>query len=290
VKPIAGEQPSMRQASISVDNLEISIEEAGPDSGPSILFIHGWPQDSRAFRPVMERLQDRFRVAAIDLPGIGRSKGLPPNGAKGTLARYIHSVVKAARLEDLTLVGHDIGGQIVYAFLRAYPDAIARAAILNVVIPGIPPWSEVVRNPRIWHFAFHAVPDLPELLVSGHQKRYFDFFFDAIAGDPHALPRESRQHYAAAYATADALKAGFDWYRAFADDEKENTRSAGTPVSTPVLYIRGERESGDPEAYLGGLRTAGLVNLAGAVIPACGHFSPDEQPAAIAKALREFIK
>ncbi|HZT03635.1 MAG TPA: alpha/beta hydrolase [Steroidobacteraceae bacterium] len=279
----------MRQRYIRVDDLEINFEEAGPESGPSILFIHGWPQDGHAFRLVMAGLQDRFRVAAIDLPGIGRSKGLPSSGAKLTLARYVHSVVKAARLEELTLVGHDIGGQIVYAFLRAYPDAIARAAILNVVIPGIAPWSEVIRNPRIWHFGFHAVPDLPELLVAGHQMRYFDFFFDAIAGDPHALPRESRRHYAQAYATPDGLKAGFDWYRAFHDDEKDNVSSAGTPVLTPVLCVRGDSESGDPEAYFAGLRTAGLVKLTGTVIPACGHFSLDERPAAVAKVLREFI-
>jgi pimeloyl-ACP methyl ester carboxylesterase len=47
----------------------------------------------------------------------------------------------------VTLVGHDIGGMIVYAYLHAYPDTIEQAVIMNVVIPAVDPWSEVIRNP-----------------------------------------------------------------------------------------------------------------------------------------------
>jgi hypothetical protein len=40
---------------------------------------------------------------------------------------------------------------------------------MNVVVPGVDHWSEVKRNPNIWHFAFHAVPELPEKLVQGKE-------------------------------------------------------------------------------------------------------------------------
>ena len=73
-------------------------------------------------------------------------------------------------MTDVTLAGHDAGGQIVYAYLHAYPEDLARAVIMNVAIPGLDPWDEVKRNPHIWHFAFHAVPELPEIcdhLVKG---------------------------------------------------------------------------------------------------------------------------
>jgi hypothetical protein len=45
----------------------------------------------------------------------------------------------------------------------------------------VAPWDAVERNPHIWHFAFHAVPELPEKLVAGNERAYFDFFYDAIA-------------------------------------------------------------------------------------------------------------
>jgi hypothetical protein len=58
---------------------------------------------------------------------------------------------------------------------------------MDVVIPGIPPWENVVRNPSIWHFGFHAIHRLPEILVGGKELAYFDFFYEALArhGFPH---------------------------------------------------------------------------------------------------------
>jgi hypothetical protein len=38
----------------------------------------------------------------------------------------------------------------------------------------------IISDPRIWHFSFHGVPSLPELLIRGHERAYFDFFFDFL--------------------------------------------------------------------------------------------------------------
>ena len=62
------------------------------------------------------------------------------------------------------IVGHDIGGMIAYAYLRHYRDA-AGVVIIDAAIPGLDPWDDVIRNPYLWHFAFHAIPALPELLA-----------------------------------------------------------------------------------------------------------------------------
>ena len=67
------------------------------------------------------------------------------------------------------------------------------------MIPGIDPWEQVLRNPYLWHFAFHSIPELPELLVQGHQSEY-----------------------AKAYATDSALPAGLNWYRTFPQDAATN--------------------------------------------------------------------
>ena len=94
----------------------------------------------------------------------------------------------------------------------------------------------------------------------------------------------------AAYSRPAALTAGFDWYRAFAQDEKDNQAVRASRVETPVLYMRGDREAGSPlDAYVDGLRANGLVNVEGRSIPNCAHFSAEEQPAFLAAALLEFI-
>lgn len=236
----------------------------------------------------MERMSDIAHCVALDLPGIGDSETPPRANDKCTLAGYVHRVIDQLGLRDVTLVGHDAGGMIVYAYLHAFPDTVARAAILDVVIPGIDPWSDVIRNPQIWHFGFHAIPDLPERMVAGREAAYFDFFFDAIAASPSSISRDSRATYAAAYARPAALHTGFEWYRAFDQDARDNTASRGVAIKTPVLYVRGDRETGDIADYVRGLRDAGLADVHGAVLSGCGHFSPDEQPDHLAAALHRF--
>ena len=137
----------------------------------------------------------------------------------------------------MTLVGHDVGGQIVYSYLHRYPETLRRAVIMNVAVPGVEPWSEVVRNPYIWHFAFHSIPDLPERLVAGKQDDYLGFFYSVITAGADAVPEAQRQRFVAAYTWPEALHVGFEWYRAFAQDERDNLSSRGQVVSTPLLYL-----------------------------------------------------
>ena len=252
--------------------------------------LHGWPESWRAFEPLMDRARDGLRVVAIDLPGIGESKSPARSNTKRALAHVVLRVVDRLALRGVTLVGHDVGGMIVYACLRLRSDSITRAVIMNVAVPGIDPWSEVRRNPSIWHFGFHAVERLPETLVEGHQAAYFDFFFDTIAASREAVPPQARQAHVAAYSRYEALKTGFDWYRAFPQDEHDNVADQ-SPVPLPVLYVRGDREpGGNLDAYVDGLRNSGLRNVRGHVIPHSGHFAPEEQPAAVLAAIQHFIR
>jgi pimeloyl-ACP methyl ester carboxylesterase len=267
--------------------LPLQVVEGGVRDGPGMLFLHGWPATSASFAAVMERLAGRARVAAIDLPGIGNSPVPPPANDKKTLAGVVRGAIAALGLRQTTLVGQDVGGMITYAYLHAYPGTVERAVIMNTAIPGVDPWEEVVRNPQIWHFGFHAVPRLPETLVAGRQGPYFDFFYDVLSR-PGGVSREARQRYVEAYSRPEALKTGFDWYRAFPRDAEDNRR-VDRGCSTAVLYLRGERESGDLDRYVAGLRAGGLREVRGQLIADSGHFAADEAPEAVAALLGTLI-
>jgi pimeloyl-ACP methyl ester carboxylesterase len=281
---------TMDHRQIVVDGLDIHVAEAGAAERPPILFLHGWPESWMAFARIMESLSREWRVVAIDLPGIGQSASPAPSNDKRTLAKYVRGVILALNLRNVTLVGHDIGGQIVYAYLHAYANDVRQAVIMSVAVPGVEPWPQVVRNPLIWHFAFHAIPDLPERLVQGHQADYFAYFYDAISARPRAVDARAREAYAAAYSRPEALRTGFEWYRAFKRDEQDNRRVQHETVRTPVLYLRGAAEQGlELERYVEGLRAGGLTAVEGQTIPDSGHFGPDEQPEAVVGLLRAFL-
>ena len=281
----------LRHRQVQAEHLSIHVVEGGAPSKPAVLFVHGWPESSAAFEQVMIQLSDEAHVVAMDLPGVGGSPTPPPSGDKRTLARCLRGVIDALGLTDVSLVGHDVGGQIVFAFLHGFPRIARRAAIMDVAIPGVDPWSEVRRNPSIWHFAFHAVPELPERLVAGRQAEYFGWFYDRLSASPGGVGQRARELYVEAYARPEALRAGFDWYRAFPQDEKNNLAVERQPVDTPVLYLRGEKDPGAPlDRYLEGLRHAGLRSVEGGVIANSGHFAPDERPGEVARALVRFLE
>nr|WP_191910087.1 alpha/beta hydrolase [Microbispora cellulosiformans] len=268
----------IRHTHLAVGDLSVHVAEAGDPHGPPYLFLHGWPESWSTWEGVMERAAGTARVIAVDLPGIGGSTGAVPGGSKRLIAAAVHDLVGALGLTGLTLVGHDAGGMVAYSYLRQYADA-DRVVVMNTVIPGVEPWSEVLRNPYIWHFGFHAVPALPEALVRDRQAEYFAYFYDVLSPAPEKITEESRAAHAAAYGTDAALTAGFDLYRAFPQDARDNAElSAAGPVDTPLLYVRGDGEGGDVTAYAAGLREAGVRNLTTALIPGAGHFAQEEAP------------
>jgi pimeloyl-ACP methyl ester carboxylesterase len=267
----------MREHHVPVGDASIYAVETGDPDGRPFVFLHGWPESSRTWVELTARAGDDIRAVAVDLPGVGASTGAGIGGTKREIADSVHHLIHHLGLTGATLVGHDIGGMVTYAYLRAYQD-VERAVIMDVPIPGVAPWDDFIREPFLWHFALHAAEALPEALVRGRQRVYFDYFYDLLAADPAKIGDETREALADAYATDDALAAGFGWYRAFARDAEDN-RQAATHPDVPVLYLRGGAErGGDIGGYVQGLRESGLQNVLPAVVPDAGHFPQHEAP------------
>ena len=157
--------------------------------------------------------------------------------------------------------------------------------VMNTVLPGIAPWEEILADPRIFHFALHALPALPEILVAGRQRKYFDFFYDFMAGDKAAITEDARNEYAMAYQRPESLTTGFDWYRALVNDAKHNSRKK--QIEVPILYVRGDADGRKPDDYLPPIREMGALNIEGKVIPG-GEYVAEEAPKQLIAAIREF--
>ena len=112
--------------------------ETGYPAGPPVLLVHGWPQTWYSWRHVMKAAGHDARVLAIDLPGIGEPGGAATDGSKQQVAATIHRVVETLGLDNLTLVGHDAGALVVYAYLRSFDLHSA------VLMDGPRPWRRPV--------------------------------------------------------------------------------------------------------------------------------------------------
>ena len=109
---------------------------AGPQAGPVIIFVHGWPELSISWRhqlPVLGGLG--FRAIAPDLRGYGRSSvygehsdyALEPNVAD------MIALLDALGLERAIWVGHDWGSPVVWSIASHHPDRCH--GVVNLCVP-----------------------------------------------------------------------------------------------------------------------------------------------------------
>lgn len=108
------------------------IIEGNPD-GPTLVFIHGWPDDASLWRNQVAHLSSRFRCAVLTLPNFGAQ----PVRAGGFNFPDLVQILATTLLEiqprgKVTLVSHDWGAYIAYLLEQAYPDRIERLVSMDV--------------------------------------------------------------------------------------------------------------------------------------------------------------
>jgi pimeloyl-ACP methyl ester carboxylesterase len=257
-------------------------------SGPPVVLLHGWPQTRACWRQVVPPLAERYQVIAVDLPGLGFSPR-PADYRKAAIAETVRCAVETVTGEQpLMLVGHDWGGIVAMFWAMDHPGSVRALAVVDVVTPlefeGLPlllPGG----NPA-WHFAFHGVPGLPELLVAGREAEYLHWWFGYRPGSRPSVTEEAAAEYAAAYASPGAMSSGFDYYRAVLDDVRDVTARAGSRLAMPVLAVGGQYGFG--AAVKPSLeRIAAVVEAV--VIQGASHWVPDEKPAELTAALLQFF-
>lgn len=105
--------------------------------GDPLILLHGWPATWYEWRRVMPALAARHDVVAFDIRGLGDSSRPAAGYDKETAAADIAGLARLLELGKVDLVGHDIGGQIAFAFARNHADLLGRVAILDIAIPGL---------------------------------------------------------------------------------------------------------------------------------------------------------
>src|SRR5437762_6461313 len=163
----------------SPEGADIFVRSGG--SGPVVVLIHGYAENSDSWAPLAADLMKDHTVVVPDLRGIGRSSKPVDGYDKKTQANDIRAVVTALGYEKTSVVAHDIGNMVAYAYAATYPDKVERLVVMDAPIPGIDPWNEILLNPGAWHFNFHG-PDA-ERLVVGAQRIYFDRIWNDFTAD-----------------------------------------------------------------------------------------------------------
>jgi len=115
-----------------VDGREVSYEDYG--AGPVVLLIHGSPGNGKAWQRVGERLADRFRIVAPDLPGHGATTPQPAGAVPDVAdaAALIEALIRAVGAPAV-LAGHSYGGVVALAIALRGGVSLGALALLEPV-------------------------------------------------------------------------------------------------------------------------------------------------------------
>lgn len=285
VATVSAQAPEMNIESrtAKIDNVQLHYLTAG--RGPAVLLVHGYAETSRMWRPIIPILAKKFTVIAPDLPGIGDSSIPSDKIDMISSAERIHSLVRSLGVEKASVVGHDIGLMVAYAYAAKFPAETEKLVLMDAFLPGVPGWEPIYNAPNIWHFRFNG--EYPEKLVQGRERTYFEYFWNVFAADKdHSIPEADRQAYTEAYAKPGRMRAAWTYFASWPQLAKEFAQLSQTKLTMPVLSIGGDKSLG---TQLGEQAKLVAEDATVIVLPNTGHWILEEKPKETTEALANFL-
>lgn len=283
--------------SLELPGAGLQVQGLQAGRGAPLLLLHGWPEWSHAWRPVMSRLAHRFELVAPDLRGFGNT--LPAATAPATDAgpeRHAEDLLELAdRLgwARFGVVSHDVGSFVAQALARRAPERLSGLFFFNCAYPGIGArWAAPGHLGEIWYQAFHQLPWAAGLVGSSREacRLYLRHFLTHWSHRRHWVEHEL-EHWVEHFLQPGRLQGGFNWYASvhaarLAVIEGRAPRPQSIDVPTAVLWgvhdpvLKVEWADRLPE-FFGRLQCD--------VQPDAGHFVHLERPDAAADRIEGFF-
>ena len=262
---------------IEVDGLQVHYKATGPEGAPALLLLHGFGSSLQAWDDWSVKLEQKYRVIRLDLPGFGLTGASTTNdySEEKDLATLTHFADKLG-LEKFSVMGHSMGGKMAWSLAASQPERVQ--ALVLMAPDGFPETKDIGTKP-------YEVP-----AVMGLIKYVF----------PKYLVRKSIEP---AFSDADALNDAlvnryFDMLRAPGVRGAILNRSNQTiytdpvprlkAIKAPTLLIWGEQDQMIPSTNAKSYANV-LSNSTTVIVPKLGHLLQEEQPDKGLTAVMQFL-
>jgi epoxide hydrolase 4 len=271
--------------------------------GKPLLFLHGFPQFWFLWREQLADLGEDHAVYAADMRGYNLS--CKPEDVEAYRMRHllgdILGLIQKLELAPLTLVGHDWGGIVSWAFALKYPELLDRLVIIDAPPPFT--WNRDLReSPKQrdavnYMLEFSKPSPEPEEMMAANDFALMDNLMVRIGGRGAQVSEEERKIYHEAWGQPGALRGGLNYYRAARMGDQ--VAAGGVPeeymekiktqtVEVPTLVIWGENDAALLPSLTRGL-SEWVPKLRVEIVPGAGHWVPYERPDVVNALIRDFV-
>jgi pimeloyl-ACP methyl ester carboxylesterase len=262
---------------IELDGLKVHYKETGPPDAPVLLLLHGFGSSLQTWDEWSLKLDVKYRVIRLDLPGFGLTGANPSNdySEENDVATLTHFADQLG-LKKFSVIGHSMGGKMAWSLAASQPDRVQ--ALVLMAPDGFPEAKDIGSKP-------YEVP-----AVMGLIQHFLPKYFVKKSIEPAFVNTESlNDAFVSRY---------YDMLRAPGVRGAILARSNQTiytdpvprlqKIKAPTLLIWGEQDqmipSSNAQSYAGV-----LLNSTTFLVPKLGHLLQEEQPEKGLTAVMQFL-
>ncbi|MFN3952418.1 MAG: alpha/beta fold hydrolase [Thermaurantimonas sp.] len=121
----------MNEDYILYKNVKITYYTYGNPKGKTIVWLHGFLENSQMWTYLTDHLPTTFRHIFIDLPGFGKSQCIAYVHTMEEMAKVVKAVMTKLKVRKAALIGHSMGGYVSLAFGELYPESVRAICLLH---------------------------------------------------------------------------------------------------------------------------------------------------------------
>ncbi|MFD5562539.1 alpha/beta fold hydrolase [Kitasatospora griseola] len=282
--------------------LDIGYAELGPEHGPAVVLLHGWPYDIHSFVDVAPLLADAgHRVIVPYLRGHGTTAFLSPttprNAQQSAIALDVVALMDALRIRQAALAGFDWGSRTADIIAALWPERVrALVSVSGYLITDVasqrnplPPKAE-----HTWWYQYYFATDRGRVAMETRQNRHdlCRLVWDEVS-PTWDFDDATFERTAAAFENPDYAAIvihNYRWRLGLADGERrydpyERRLAARPAIAVPTIALDPALDPFLASTDGSGYRRFFTGPYEHRVLAGIGHNAPQEAPTAFARAV-----
>jgi len=292
--------PTSSLKTVRAGALEVAYTDAGPENGPPIILLHGWPYDIHAFDEVMPMLAARgFRAIAPYLRGYGPTRFLSAqttrNGQPAALAMDAVHLMNALKIKQAVIGGFDWGGRTADIVATLWPERVRGLVAVSGYLIGSHAGGKQPLAPQAelqWWYQFYFATERGRI---GYERNRRDFnkLIWKLASPQWKFDDATFDRTAAAFDNPDHVAVvihNYRWRLGIVDGERQYDEIERKLAAAPTIGVRTITMEGDANGAPHPMPEAYRVKFTGKyehrpITGGIGHNLPQEAPRAFAQAI-----
>ncbi|WP_055614374.1 alpha/beta fold hydrolase [Streptomyces phaeochromogenes] len=240
----------VRTGRATVNGTRLHYRTAG--SGPAVVLLHGVPKTGYHWRHLVPKLTGQYTVVVPDLRGLGDSARPADGYDSATMSDDIAALMAHLGHASYSVMGEDWGAVIGYQLAARHRDHVNALVFCEALFPGFGfedhtalTHENVSSGMHLWHLGFYFQPDVPEMLIAGHERELITYMIKYERSHPDTATPDAVDEYVRCYSMPGGIRAMLAIYRAMLVDAEQNRQASQRKLDIPVLALGGSAFIGD---------------------------------------------